>query len=359
MSAKSDSILFSPLTLGDLTIPNRAWISPMCQYSAGANGVPNAWHLVHLGQFALGGTGLILTEATAVSPEGRLSPNDTGLWTKEQAAGWKTIVEFVHDQGTMIGVQLVHSGRKASTSTPWTGTGYILPADGGWSTLAPSSIAFEGLPAPVELEVSEIGRIIDDFATAARRAVHSGFDVVEIHAAHGYLLHQFLSPLSNHRTDGYGGDFAGRTRLLREVLSAVREAWSPGRPLFVRVSATDWTEGGWDIDDTVRLAATLKSLGVDLVDCSTGGIIRTPIPTGPGYQVTFAEQVRAGASIATAAVGLITHAIQAETILRSGQADAVMLGRAVLREPHWVNLAAQQLRSAGRWPAQYGAVAGE
>ncbi|MDJ0334012.1 NADH:flavin oxidoreductase/NADH oxidase [Salinibacterium sp. G-O1] len=357
MTPDIGSVLFSPLTLGDVTFPNRAWISPMCQYSAGADGIPNNWHLVHLGQFALGGTGLILTEATAVSPEGRLSPNDTGLWTDAQAAGWKPIVDFVHDQGTLIGVQLVHSGRKASTSTPWTGTGYIMPADGGWSTLAPSPIAFTGLPEPEELTVSEIERIIADFVAAARRAVQCGFDVIELHAAHGYLLHQFLSPLSNQRTDLYGGDFEGRTRLLREVVSAVRDVWAPGRPLFVRISATDWAEGGWTVEDTVRLSAELKSIGVDLMDCSSGGIARVPIPVGSGYQVPFAARVRADAGIATSAVGLITDAAQAETIVRSGLADAVMLGRAVLRESHWVNLAARQLRGDERWPAQYGAVA--
>jgi 2,4-dienoyl-CoA reductase-like NADH-dependent reductase (Old Yellow Enzyme family) len=358
MTKGTESMLLSPLTLGNITFPNRAWISPMCQYSADTDGVPLNWHLVHLGQFAAGGTGLILTEATAVSAEGRLSPNDTGLWTDEQAAGWKPIVEFVHEQGTLIGVQLVHSGRKASTSAPWEGTGYVAPADGGWSTVAPSPIAFSDLPEPDELTVSEIERIIADFVAAARRAIRCGFDVVELHAAHGYLLHQFLSPLSNQRTDGYGGDFGGRTRLLCEVVSAVREVWAPGRPLFVRVSATDWVDGGWTIDETVRLSVVLKSLGVDLMDCSSGGLVRAPIPVGSGYQVPFAARIKAEAGIPTSAVGLITEATQAETIVRSGQADAVMLGRAVLREPHWVNLAAQKLRGEARWPDQYAAVAG-
>ncbi|EPR75021.1 NADH:flavin oxidoreductase/NADH oxidase [Leifsonia rubra CMS 76R] len=330
----------------------------MCQYSAGSDGVPLNWHLVHLGQFAIGGTGLILTEATAVSPEGRLSLNDTGLWTDEQAAGWKPIVDFAHEHGTPIGVQLVHSGRKASTSTPWEGTGYVTPANGGWSTVAPSPIAFAELPEPTELTVSEIERIIADFVSAARRAIRCGFDVIELHAAHGYLLHQFLSPLSNQRTDGYGGDFEGRTRMLREVVSAVREVWEPGRPLFVRVSATDWADGGWTVDETVRLSVMLKSLGVDLIDCSSGGIVRVPIPVGSGYQVPFAARIKAEAGIPTSAVGLITGASQAETIVRSGQADAVMVGRAVLRDPHWVNLAAQELRGESRWPDQYSAVAG-
>lgn len=353
----SASHLFSPLTIGDVTFANRAWVSPMCQYSAGSDGVPLNWHLVHLGQFAMGGTGLILTEATSVSPEGRLSPQDTGLWNDEQAAGWKPIVNFVHEQGTHIGVQLVHSGRKASTSTPWSGTGYIDPADGGWSTVAPSPIPFAGLPEPQELTVTEIERIISDFVAAARRAIQCGFDVIELHAAHGYLLNQFLSPLSNQRTDGYGGDFDGRTRMLREVVTAVREVWTAGRPLFVRVSATDWAEGGWSIEDTVRLSVVLKDLGVDLIDCSTGGIVRTSIPIGSGYQVPFAAQVKAESGMATSAVGLITDAAQAETIIRSGQADAVMLGRAVLREPHWVNIAAEQLRAEPRWPNQYAAAA--
>ncbi|QAV70796.1 NADH:flavin oxidoreductase/NADH oxidase [Salinibacterium sp. UTAS2018] len=354
----SASELFSPLTIGDVTFSNRAWVSPMCQYSAGADGVPLNWHLIHLGQFAMGGTGLILTEATSVSPEGRLSPHDTGLWNDEQAAGWKPIVDFVHEQGTHIGVQLVHSGRKASTSTPWSGTGYIDPAEGGWSTLAPSPIAFSTLPEPHELTIPEIERITGDFVSAAQRALDCGFDVVELHAAHGYLLNQFLSPLSNQRTDGYGGDFDGRTRMLREVVTAVREVWAPGRPLFVRVSATDWAEGGWDIDDTVRLSVVLKDLGVDLIDCSTGGIVRTSIPIGAGYQVPFAAQVKAGSGITTSAVGLITDATQAETIIRSGQADAVMLGRAVLRDPHWVNVAAEQLGAEPRWPNQYAAARG-
>lgn len=354
----SASHLFSPLTIGDVTFANRAWVSPMCQYSAGADGVPLNWHLIHLGQFAMGGTGLILTEATSVSPEGRLSPHDTGLWNDEQAAGWKPIVDFVHEQGTHIGVQLVHSGRKASTSTPWSGTSYIDPADGGWSTLAPSPIAFAGLPEPQELTIAEIERIIGDFVAAARRADQCGFDVIELHAAHGYLLNQFLSPLSNQRSDGYGGDFEGRTRMLREVVTAVREVWTPGRPLFVRVSATDWAEGGWTIEDTVQLSAVLKDLGVDLIDCSTGGIVRTTIPIGAGYQVPFAAQVKAESGITTSAVGLITDATQAETIIRSGQADAVMLGRAVLRDPHWVNVAAEQLGAEPHWPDQYAAARG-
>ncbi|MEO7349255.1 MAG: NADH:flavin oxidoreductase/NADH oxidase, partial [Terrimesophilobacter sp.] len=346
------SMLLSPLTIGDVTFANRAWISPMCQYSAGADGVPLTWHLIHLGQFATGGSGLIFTEATAVSPEGRLSPNDTGLWTDAQADGWRPIVDFVHEQGALIGVQLVHAGRKASTATPWKGVGYVTPTQGGWETFAPSPISFNGLPEPEELTITSIERIIGDFVTAARRAIRCGFDVIELHAAHGYLLHQFLSPLSNQRTDGYGGDFQGRIRLLCEVVSAVREVWTHGRPLFVRVSATDWVDEGWTPDDTVRLARTLSSLGVDLMDCSSGGIVPAEIPVGSGYQVPFAARVKAEAGMRTSAVGLITEPAQAETIVRSGQADAVMLGRAALREPRWVNLAARELHGEARWPSQ-------
>jgi 2,4-dienoyl-CoA reductase-like NADH-dependent reductase (Old Yellow Enzyme family) len=339
------SALFSPLTLRKITFANRAWVAPMCQYSVFAgDGVPTDWHLAHLGSFAIGGFGAIITEATAVTPEGRISAQDTGLWNDEQAQAWARIVEFAQSQGTRIGVQLAHAGRKASTYgfSP-AGQGSVPVAEGGWQPVAPSAVAFEGLATPHELTTAEITEVIEQFAAAAQRADAAGFDLVQIHAAHGYLLHQFLSPLSNHREDEWGGDFAGRTRLLIEVVDAVREAFDPDKPVMVRFSGTDWLDGGWTIEETTELAAILKEHGVDIVDVSSGGLAPAHIKIGPGYQVPLAAQVRQGSGLITSAVGLITDAKFAETILSTSQADIVSLARAAQRDPSWPRHAAVEL----------------
>ncbi|MBT0565549.1 NADH:flavin oxidoreductase/NADH oxidase [Williamsia sp. CHRR-6] len=337
--------LFEPITIRDLTIDNRIWLSPMCQYSCfDGDGVATDWHLAHLGSFAIGGFGLLIAEASAVRPDGRITPHDTGIWNDEQVAAWRRITDFVHAQDSAIGIQLAHAGRKASNHSPFDPrTGTVSVAEGGWSTVAPSAIAFEGFDPPRELTEPEIAELVGEFAEAARRADSAGFDVVEIHAAHGYLFHQFYSPLSNVRTDGYGGDFAGRTRLLIETVDAVRDVWPDEKPLFVRISATDWTDGGWTVADSVELATVLGEHGVDLVDVSSGGNVLADIPIGPGYQVAAAETIRRDAKIATAAVGLITEPAQAETIVSTGLADAVLLARAALREPGWPLRAAHTL----------------
>ena len=289
------SQLFTPIRLRDLEIRNRVWVSPMCQYSS-VDGMPSAWHLVHLGSFARGGAGLVFTEASAVLPEGRISPVDAGIWNDEQAAAWAPVVEFVHGQGARAGMQLAHAGRKASTTPPFDGRGPVADDDGGWQPVAPSAEGFPGLRLdPAALDVSGIDEVVDAFAVAAGRALAAGFDVLELHAAHGYLMHEFYSPLSNHRDDEYGGSFAGRTRLLLEVVDAVRDAVPANTPIVTRISATDWVEGGWSVDDSVRLAGLLKQHGVDLVDVSSGGNATARIPVGPGYQVDFARRVRAEA----------------------------------------------------------------
>lgn len=341
--------LFQPLTLRTTTLRNRIAVSPMCQYSA-VDGVPNDWHLVHLGARATGGAGLVLSEATAVSPEGRISPEDTGIWNDAQAGAWARITAFVRSQGAVPGIQLAHAGRKASTWRPFDPrSGTISAADGGWTSVAPSAIAFGRYAEPQALDLAGIAQVVEAFTTAAQRAVAAGFEVVELHAAHGYLLHQFLSPLSNLRTDAYGGD--GRTRLLLEVVAAVR-AVVPG-PLLVRISGTDWTEGGWTIQDSVALAPLLRDAGVDLVDVSSGGLHHTQqIPVGPGFQVPLASVVRA-AGIATGAVGLITDPQQADAVLADGHADLVMLARELLRDPHWPLHAAAALGADVPWPPQY------
>lgn len=356
MVAVSVTHLFEPLTLRGTTFANRIWLTPMCQYSA-ADGVPGDWHLVHLGGFAAGGFGLVMSEATAVVPVGRITPQDTGLWNDIQAAGWRRITDAIHACGTLAGVQLAHAGRKASTFRPWSPvTGSISPDDGGWTTLAPSALAFPGYAVPVELTPTQIAQIPRDFAAAATRALAAGFDVVEIHAAHGYLLHQFLSPLSNLRTDSYGGALENRSRLLIEVVDAVRAVWPAERPLFVRVSATDWTDGGLTLEETVAVARKLSAHGVDLVDVSTAGNVPAQVPIGPGYQVPAARAVRAGAQVPVSAVGLITTAEQAEQILVDGAADAVLVGRVALREPRWPLRVAHELgvpvAEAG-WQPQY------
>ncbi|MDN5895896.1 MAG: NADH:flavin oxidoreductase/NADH oxidase [Nocardioides sp.] len=346
------SLLFSPIQLRDLAIKNRAWVSPMCQYSA-VDGVPNQWHLVHLGGFAKGGAGLVMAEATAVVPEGRISPNDAGLWNDEQRAAWAPIVDFIHGQGAAAAIQLGHAGRKASTQTPWEGRGVVEDADGGWDVVAPSPIAYPDMKVPHELTVAEIAEVVDAFGAAAQRAVEAGFDVVEIHGAHGYLLQEFLSPLSNRRTDDYGGSLPNRARFLLEVVAEVRRRTPSGMPLLARISGSDWHDDGWSVEDSVELAPLLSEVGADLVDVSSGGNAVVRIPLEPGYQVRFAHAVRAKTGVATGAVGLITEARQAEEILAGGSADVVFLGRALLREPHWPLLAAHELGDDIAWPLQY------
>lgn len=347
-------LLFEPLTLRGTTFRNRAWVSPMCQYSC-EEGVPHDWHLVHLGARAVGGAGLVMTEAAAVSPEGRISPQDAGIWSDEQERAWSRIVEFVHGQGAAAGTQLAHAGRKASSHRPFGGSSGTIPAqEGGWTALAPSAIAFGRYATPAELDADGIAKVVDDFEAAAQRAERAGFDVVEVHGAHGYLLHEFVSPLSNHRTDAYGASFEGRTRLPLAVVEAVRAVWPQDRPLLYRVSASDWADGGWTIEDTVAFSVLLRERGVDLVDCSSGGLVHTQqITVGPGYQVPFAEAVRAGAGIPTGAVGMITEPAQAEKILADGQADVVLLARELLRDPSWPLRAAAELGGEVRWPPQY------
>jgi 2,4-dienoyl-CoA reductase-like NADH-dependent reductase (Old Yellow Enzyme family) len=349
------SYLFTPLEVRDITFGNRIVVSPMCQYSS-HDGFAGDWHLVHLGSRAVGGAGLIFTEATAVCPEGRISPGDLGIWKDEHIEGLRKIVKFVRGQGSEIGIQLAHAGRKASVREPWNGNKLVKEEEGGWQMAAPSAIAFdEGYGLPAELSKEGIRRVIDDFRAAARRAMLAGFKVVEIHGAHGYLVHQFLSPLSNRRQDEYGGSFVNRTRLLLEIVEAVRTAWPPGYPLFVRISATDWAEGGWNAEEAVRLAVLLKDRGVDVIDCSSGGLVPyQKIPVGPSYQVAFAQQIRAGAGILTGAVGIITDAMQAESILASGQADLVFMARQLLRDPYFPLHAAGELGYKEiHWPLQY------
>ena len=347
------SQLFTPLTIRSTTFHNRAWVSPMCQYSA-TDGVVGAWHLVHLGSFATGGSGLVMAEASAVNAEGRISIACPGLYTDEQVAAWRTITNFIHSQSTVAGIQLAHAGRKATTMRPWDNHLIATADEGGWQSVAPSAIAFDGYPVPRELSVPEIDALVWDFASAAKRAVTAGFDVLEIHAAHGYLLHEFLSPLSNQREDEYGGSLENRSRFLMRVAHAVRSSIGEEMPLFVRISASDYTPGGWDIDESVSLASQLRESGVDLIDVSSGGnVAHAQIPIGPGYQVPFAREIRENAAIPTAAVGLINDASQAEQILSEGSADAVFLARAYLRNPRWAMSAAEELGEVIDWPVQF------
>ena len=352
------SLLLSPCTLRGATARNRIWVAPMCQYSAASDGplagVPGDWHLVHLGARAVGGAGVVLTEATAVSPEGRISPQDTGIWTDEQARAWARTAAFVQEQGALAGMQLAHAGRKGSSRRPWEGRGAVAPEDGGWVPVGPTADAYPGLAQPAALDDAGIAKVRADFVAATRRALDAGFDLVEVHAAHGYLLHEFLSPLSNTRTDAYGGDLAGRMRLVLEVVEDVRAAWPEDRPLLLRISATDWVEGGWTAEDSVALAKEAAARGVDLVDCSSGG--NSPeqsITPGPGYQVPFAAQVRSEAGVPTGAVGLLTDPHQAEQVLAEGSADVVLLARELLRDPHWPLHAAEALGDDVAWPVQY------
>jgi 2,4-dienoyl-CoA reductase-like NADH-dependent reductase (Old Yellow Enzyme family) len=349
------SALLSPLRLRDIELRNRVGVSPMCQYSS-RDGRADDWHLVHLGAFATGGAGLVLTEAAAVAPEGRISPHDLGIWDDGQVEALKRITGFLHRNGATAGIQLAHAGRKASTRRPWEGRGVVPPEQGGWTdVVAPSAVAFsEGYATPRALDATGLAGVVRAFRDAAARANRAGFRVAEIHAAHGYLLHSFLSPLSNHRDDGYGGGFTGRTRLLLEVVAAVREVWPERLPLLVRISASDWAEGGWDVEQSVALSRLLREAGVDLVDCSSGGLVPyAKIELGPGYQVPFAERIRREAGVATAAVGLITTAAQADAIVREGRADVVLMARELLRQPRWPLLAADQLGAAAPWPPQY------
>jgi 2,4-dienoyl-CoA reductase-like NADH-dependent reductase (Old Yellow Enzyme family) len=349
------SKLFEPITLRGLTVPNRAWLAPMCQYSA-ADGVPDDWHLVHLGARAAGGFGLVMTEAAAVVPEGRITPEDAGIWNDEQTRAWARIVDFLHGQGAVAAIQLAHAGRKASTYRPWSEVQGSVPAtEGGWVTRAPSDVPFEGYADPSALSVEEIGEVVDAFVAATRRSLEAGFDTVELHAAHGYLLHEFLSPLSNRREDEYGGSFENRVRLLLETVEAVRAVLPESVPLLVRISATDWIDGGWDLEQSTRLGVRLQERGVDLVDVSSGGNAAASIPVGPGYQVPLSAGVRTG-GVPTGAVGLITEPEQAEKILANGEADVVLLARAALRDPSWPQRAAHELGETddeGLWPAQY------
>ncbi len=348
------SPLFSPLTLRSIPFSNRIGISPMCQYSS-EDGFATDWHLVHLGARAQGGAGAVILEASAVTPEGRISIGDLGIWKNEHIEGLARIVSFLHSQGVRAGIQLAHAGRKGSMSIPFAGEHLLTSAEGGWKTVAPSALAFApGYDTPEALDAAGIRRVVTSFAAAARRAEKAGFDFVEIHGAHGYLLHQFLSPLANQRTDNYGGSFENRARLALEVTEAVRAAWPAHLPLFVRLSATDWAEGGWTADETVALSKLLKERGADLIDVSTGGLVpHAKIPVAPGFQVPFAARVRREAGIPTAAVGLITEPAQAEAVLTSGEADMVLIARASLHDAYWPLHAAEALGAEASWPKQY------
>ncbi|MDQ6625785.1 MAG: NADH:flavin oxidoreductase/NADH oxidase [Verrucomicrobiota bacterium] len=352
----SEPHLFSPLQLRDVHLRNRIGVSPMCQYSS-EDGFANDWHFIHLGSRAVGGAALIMTEATAVLPEGRISPQDLGLWKDDQIEMLAKIFRFLEQHGSIPALQLAHAGRKASTAPPWDGGGAVTESAGGWRPIyAPTAEAFDTDDiVPKALDLAGIQRVVQAFVATAKRAEAAGAKLIEIHAAHGYLLHEFLSPLTNKRTDEYGGSFENRTRALREVTTAVRNAWPERYPLIVRISASDWVEGGWDIEQSIALARELKPLGVDMIDCSSGGTVpRAKIPIGPGYQVPFAERIRREAGIATAAVGMITDAEQADTIITSGQADMVFMAREFLRQPYWPLHAAAELGLEIPSPVQYG-----
>lgn len=348
------SALFTPFTLRDLTLRNRIGVAPMCQYSC-VDGFATDWHLVHLGGFATGGAGLVLCEATAVVPEGRISPQDLGIWHDDHIPMLRRITQFLRANGAAPGIQLAHAGRKASTKRPWDGNGAVLPEDGGWQVVGPGNTSFApNYPTPRAMTVDEIAQVVRAFAEGARRALAAGFEVAEVHAAHGYLLHQFLSPLANDRTDHYGGSLENRMRLTLEVARAVREVWPQALPVIVRISATDWAEGGWDVDQSIVLSGALRELGVDLIDVSSGGLAaHQKIDVKPLYQVPFASRIRHEAGIPTAAVGLITEPQQAEQIVRDGEADLVLLARELLRHPRWPLHAAHVLGAEGPWPSQY------
>ncbi|TPG05392.1 NADH:flavin oxidoreductase/NADH oxidase [Rhodanobacter glycinis] len=350
--------LFDPFPQRSLSLRNRLVVSPMCEYSA-IDGVPNDWHLVHLGSRAVGGAGAVIAEATAVSAQGRISPQDAGLWNQGQVEAWQPITRFIKSQGAVAGVQLAHAGRKASTLRPWDGHGPVPAGQGDWQTVAPSALPFdEGWQTPQALDEAGIAAVIADFRATAQRALAAGFELIELHAAHGYLMHQFLSPLSNQRSDRYGGSFDNRSRLVREIVTAVREVWPAELPLWLRVSATDWAPAdgprGWDVEQSVQLAQQVKPLGVDLIDVSSGGLLpHVKIPLAPGYQVPFAARIRHEAGIATGAVGMITEAEQAAAIVANGEADVVLIARESLRDPYFPRRAAQLLGAQIEAPVQY------
>ena len=347
------SKLFSSLAIKNIKLKNRIVVSPMCQYSAN-DGFTNDWHLVHLGSRAIGGAGLIISEATAVSPEGRITPGDTGIWKDDHIEGFRRITRFIHEHGSIAGIQLAHAGRKASCAAPWDGGKQLTESEGGWRTVAPSALPFNPEDrVPSVLDETGIQKVIADFKAAALRALQAGFKVIEIHGAHGYLLFEFLSPLSNHRTDQYGGKFENRIRLLLQVVEAVRSVWPDENPLFVRISTTDWVEGGWTPEESVQLASVLKTKSVDLIDCSSGGnVAHAKIPTGPGFQVPFSEAIRK-TGILTGTVGLITSASQAEQILEEDRADLVFFARELLRNPYLPLIAAHEFGENIDWPVQY------
>jgi 2,4-dienoyl-CoA reductase-like NADH-dependent reductase (Old Yellow Enzyme family) len=345
--------LFSPLTFRELTIRNRIFVSPMCQYSS-RDGMPSDWHMVHLGSRAVGGAGLVMVEASAVTPQGRISPDDSGIWNNDQATAYAPIARFIREHGAVPAIQLAHAGRKASTDLPWKGSGPLEAKNRGWQTIAPSAVPFAaGHPVPREATAKDLETILGQFAAAARRSAEAGFEVVEIHMAHGYLLHEFLSPLSNHRTDEFGGSLENRLRFPLRVAKVVREFWPEHLPVFVRISASDWMEGGWDLAQTLLLVRELKAIGIDLIDCSSGGMVPEAAPPfGPGFQTPFASAIRK-LGIATGAVGFITDPAQAEQIVATGLADAVFLAREMLRDPYWPLRAAQALGVDLPWPLQY------
>lgn len=348
------SQLFSPLRMRSVEFRNRVFVSPMCQYSS-HDGLATPWHLVHLGSRAVGGAGLVMVEATSVSREGRISPGDSGIWSDAHVEALAPIAAFIREQGAIPAIQLAHAGRKASTDAPWRGARAIAPADGGWQPLAPSAIPLSAHhPTPRAMSADDLRTLVEQFTSAARRAREAGFDVVELHYAHGYLVHEFLSPISNQRDDEYGGDLDNRMRLALDLTRAVRAAWPADLPLWVRISASDWVDGGWDVEQSVTLASRLKALGVDLIDCSSGGLVPdAPIAVGPGYQVPFAAEIRRRSGVATGAVGMITEAEQAEHIIANGEADVVFLARELLRDPYWPLHAAHQLGVDAPWPPQY------
>lgn len=349
------SHLFSPLAIRGITVRNRIFMSPMCQYSCASDGLATTWHLVHYGSRAAGGAGLVMVEATAVSPEGRISPHDCGIWDDEQTRAFVPVTYFIRQQGAVAALQLAHAGRKAATAHPSRGGGPLTAGEGGWQPVAPSPLPFAaGYPVPSQLTEAELDQVEADFVAAARRARTAGFEVVEVHMAHGYLLHQFLSPLTNQRSDAYGGSLDNRLRFPLRVARAVRGAWPAELPVFVRISATDWVEGGWDLPQSLELCRQLRQYGIDLIDCSTGGLVPDAvIPAAPGFQTPFAAAIRQQVGIATGAVGMITEAEQAERIIADGQADAVLLGRELLRSPSWPQQAAGLLGSEAAWPEQY------
>ena len=346
--------LFDPLPIRGITLQNRIGVSPMCQYSS-HDGFANDWHLVHLGSRAAGGAGLVFTEATAVTPEGRISPEDLGIWKDDHIDFLSRIVTFMKSQGTVPGMQIAHAGRKGSTQRPWVGMSKVTIEDGGWIPVAPSAVAYsDHYPMPRALSKPEIHAIVNAFAAAAGRALQAGFQVLEIHAAHGYLAHEFFSPLSNFRDDEYGGSFENRTRIGREIVAAVRKVWPDHLPLFIRISATDWKEGGWDVDQAVELAKQLKPLGIDLIDCSSAGLVADQkIVAGPGFQVPFAERIRRDAGILTSSVGLIETKEQVVEILAKERADLVLMAREFLRDPYWPLRTARELKQTISWPVQY------